>query len=80
MRLAFNDNTSTMDKSRDTCICAAFFSLHMPNPSQIPQAPLDRVSRIFRFLTLYRVGGGRTARTFLFQEKQEEAILCTYLQ
>ena len=41
MRLAFNDNTSTMDKSRDTCIFAAFFSLHMPNPSQIPQAPLD---------------------------------------
>ena len=63
MRRAFNNNTSTMDKSWDTFAFVGLFSVYIcPTHLQFHKHRWTRVSRIFRFLTLCRVGVGRIAR------------------
>ena len=63
MSLVFNNNTSTMNKSWDTFAFVGLFSVNIC-PAQPPfqKYRWTRVSRIFRFLTLCRVGVGRIAR------------------
>ena len=48
------------------CISGAFSNSHRSNPSPHPTHNVGRVyPEFFRVSTLYRVGGGRTARKFL---------------
>ena len=53
-------------KSWDTFPFPGCFSIHTgPTPPLIPQTMLDAcIPNFFRDSTLYRVGGGRTARKF----------------
>ena len=55
-----------MDKSLGTLLrSGAFSNSHRSNPSPQPTNNVGRVySEFFRVLTLYRVGGGRSARKF----------------
>ena len=55
-----------MDKSLETlCISGAFPIKTGPTPSLTPETMLDAcIQNFFRVSTLYRVGGGRTARKF----------------
>ena len=64
MRRAFNNNTSTMDKSWDTFAFVGLFSVYICPTHHPPfqKHRWTRVSRIFRFLTLCRVGVGGIAR------------------
>ena len=51
--------------SWDTCVSGAFSNSHRTSPSLTPQTILDAcIQNFFRDSTLYRVGGGRTARKF----------------
>ena len=47
------------------CVSGAFSSSHRSNLSLIPKTMFDAcIQNFFRVSTLYRVGGGRTAREF----------------
>ena len=63
-RLAVSYNL--VQKSWDTIAFLGRFPIHTgPTPPLIPQSMLDAcVQNFFRVSTLYRVGGGRTARKF----------------
>ena len=63
MRRAFNNNTSTMDKSWDTFAFVGLFTVYIcPTHPPFHKHRWTRTSRIFPFLTLCRVGVGRIAR------------------
>ena len=58
--------TTIMDKSLGTLGFLGRFPIHTePTPPLTPQTMLDAcIQNFFRVSTLYRVGGGRTARKF----------------
>ena len=58
--------TTIMDKSLETLAFLGRFPIHTgPTPPLTPQTMLDVcIQNFFRVSTLYRVGGGRTARKF----------------
>ena len=52
-------------KSSDTFVFLGHFPIHIgPTPPLTPQTMLDACIQIVRVSTLYRFGGGRTARKF----------------
>ena len=55
-----------MDKSLETLAFLGRFPIHTgPTPPLTPQSMLDAcIQNCFRVSTLYRLGGGRTARKF----------------
>ena len=63
--------TTIMDKSLETLAFLGRFPIYTgPTPPLTPQTMLDVcIQNFFRVSTLYRVGGGRTARKFRFERE-----------